>query len=165
MDGMKIGKMLRQAFSKYRYTAMILLVGILLMLIPNRDTQKVTVTEIETVSETLEERLERILSTIDGAGEVRVLLTVAHGEKIIFQTDTDTKRSTEDEADQSKTVLLKDNQGGEVGLVQQTNPPNYLGAVVTCRGADNPVVRLMIVEAVSTATGLGADRISVMKMK
>jgi stage III sporulation protein AG len=36
---------------------------------------------------------------------------------------------------------------------------------VICQGAADPAVRLAVVEAVADATGLGADRISVLKMK
>ena len=53
----------------------------------------------------------------------------------------------------------------ESGLIRQINPPAYLGAIVVCQGADNNTVRLAIVEAVSRATGLGADKISVLKMR
>lgn len=35
---------------------------------------------------------------------------------------------------------------------------------MVCQGADNAAVRLAIVEAVSKVTGLGANRISVLKM-
>ena len=40
----------------------------------------------------------------------------------------------------------------------------FTGAVVVCRGADDPAVRLRIVEAVSAFTGLGTNRIVVQKM-
>ena len=53
----------------------------------------------------------------------------------------------------------------ETGLVRQVIPPTYMGVVVVCEGADNPSLKLAIVDAVSKATGLGADRISVLKMK
>ena len=49
--------------------------------------------------------------------------------------------------------------------MRQENPAQYLGVIVVCEGADSPAVRLAIVEAVSDVTGLGADRISVLKMK
>ena len=49
--------------------------------------------------------------------------------------------------------------------VQQVLPESYRGAIVVCQGADSPAVKLAIVEAVSRATGLGADSISVLKMK
>jgi hypothetical protein len=40
-----------------------------------------------------------------------------------------------------------------------------MGAVIVCQGADKPVVRLAIVEAVADATGLSTDTITVLKMK
>ena len=62
-------------------------------------------------------------------------------------------------------MTVTDGQRNETGLVRQVNPPSYLGAVVVCQGGDDPRVQLDIVNAVSRITGLGADRISVLKMK
>ena len=59
----------------------------------------------------------------------------------------------------------KDNSRNERGLVIRTDPPKYLGAVVLCQGADSSVVRLAVIDAVSKVTGLGTDRICVLKMK
>ena len=39
------------------------------------------------------------------------------------------------------------------------------GAVVVCQGADQPAVRLDVTNAVAAYTGLGSDKISVIKMK
>ena len=39
------------------------------------------------------------------------------------------------------------------------------GAVVVCEGAENPHVQWDVTNAVSAYTGLGSDKISVMKMK
>lgn len=39
------------------------------------------------------------------------------------------------------------------------------GAVVVCEGAENPTVRLNVTNAVAAYTGLGSDKIRVMKMK
>ena len=39
------------------------------------------------------------------------------------------------------------------------------GCVVVCEGADSPEVRLEVTNAVAAYTGLGSDKISVMKMK
>lgn len=39
------------------------------------------------------------------------------------------------------------------------------GVVVVCAGADSPQVRLSVTEAVMSYTGLGSDRITVLKMK
>lgn len=156
---------LKSVLLKYRYPAIILLAGILLMLLPERKTQEQPIEIEETTTLSLEERLESTLSTIEGAGDVKVLLSVSAGENVVYQSDVETEYSSEEEVIQTKTILISDSQRAEKGLIQQINPPKYQGAVVICRGGDNPVVRLAIVDAVSTVTGLGADRISVMKMK
>ena len=63
------------------------------------------------------------------------------------------------------TVLISGDNRAENGLLRQRNPPVYLGAIVLCQGADKASIRLAIVEAVTDATGLGSDRITVLKMK
>ncbi len=165
MEELIKGKKWKSLLSKYRYPAIILLVGILLMMLPGRKNNEIPQVAEETISVSMEKRLENILSTIEGAGKVHVLLSASAGEEIIYQSDVETDISSDDESVRSKTILITDSQRAQNGLVQQVNPPVYLGAVISCQGADNPVVRLAIVDAVSTLTGLGADRISVMKMK
>ena len=39
------------------------------------------------------------------------------------------------------------------------------GAIVICEGADDPVIRLAVTDAVSLYTGLGSDRIQVVRMQ
>lgn len=150
---------------KYRYPAIILLLGILLMMLPGRKNNNPPDVVEPTEAICLEERLANMLSKIEGAGKVEVVLSVSMGEEIVYQIDHETDISDGDESIHSKTILISDSQRTQSGLVKQINPPIYLGAVITCQGADNPVVKLAIVDAVSTLTGLGADRISVLKMK
>lgn len=141
-----------KVLEKYKFALLILAVGIVLMLLPQREEAAEETVAIET-EVTLEERLEAILSRIDGAGEVKVLLTEAVGSEILYQTD------------EHDTVILTDAQRSEEGLVRRRDPPVYQGAIVVCKGADDPQVRLSVVEAVRSATGLGADKITVVKMK
>ena len=138
--------------------------GVVLMLIPwgSEKTEPVVQECGETaVQEDLEQKLESLLSTVKGAGRVEVMLTQAAGAKKIYQTD----REINEDQVRTNTVILVDAERAENALVAQTIPPEYLGAVVVCEGASDPNVKLAIVEAVSKATGLGADRITVLKMK
>lgn len=149
---------------KYRYVLLVLALGLLLMALPEGSTEEATpeTAPEQTASQPdLQSSLEEILAKIDGAGKVSVLLTVAEGEKTIYQTD----QSTSTDSVRVETVIITDSAKAQQGLVRQVDPPLYLGAVVVCQGGDNPAVRLAIVEAVSSATGLGADKISVLKMK
>ena len=79
--------------------------------------------------------------------------------------DTDHSSGESGSGIRSNTVTITDSERSQSGLVKQVNPPTYLGAVVICQGADDPEVRLSVVNAVSKATGLGANKISVLKMK
>ena len=93
------------------------------------------------------------------------MLTVAAGQETIYQTDEKHSVSSNESDTQISTVIVTDAQKQQVGLIHQVNPATYLGAIIVCQGADRPAIRLAIVDAVSKVTGLGADRISVLKMK
>ena len=141
-------------FAKYRYVLLVALAGLALMLLPGGEEAAEPVPTLA-AEESLEARLEAILSRIDGAGEVKVLLTEEQGGEVFYQT----------EGEEGRTVLISGADRSESGLVRTTQPPSYRGAVVVCRGADSAAVRLAVVEAVANATGLGTDRITVLKMK
>jgi len=168
MDWVKKKNALTSFASKNRYVILILLLGLLLMLIPTtKRTQSNTAPNIENATTTpaIQEQLSQILSNMKGAGEVKVLLTQSHGEEIIYQTDDKDSTSTDTGTISRDTVIVTDTNRGNSGLIRQINPPVYMGAIVVCQGADNPSVRLAVVEAVSKVTGLGASKISVLKMK
>ena len=145
---------------KYRYAIIVLLVGIGLMALPKFDKTE-TIKETTTSSSVRmpTEELEMILSQIEGVGKVKLILTMETGEIIVYQTD-------KNEAGlRQETVIITDSNRTQQGLIQQIKYPKYRGAVVVCQGAADPAVQLAVVEAVADATGLGADRISVLKMK
>lgn len=161
---MKLFDMLK----KYKYAVIILLVGVVLMLIPvGKQDEAVLQTDSLQVSEDtdINKALEQILSQIEGAGEVQVLLTVSTGEETVYQTDNKISQSEENSNTQTDTVMITDAQRNESGLIKQTISPVYRGAVIVCQGADSAKVRLAIVDAVTKLTGLSSDRISVLKMK
>ena len=161
MEGSTPKQRINELWVKYKYPILVVLVGLGLMLLPSK-TESVPEQPVQNQQEQdLELRLAAILSQIDGVGRVQVLLTEESGRETLYQTDTqtDTDRRTED------TVLVEDASRMETGLVRQTVEPKYRGAVILCQGADQPSVRLAVVEAVRCVTGLGADRISVLNMK
>lgn len=166
MDWLTRSEKVRLWIKEYRYVILVLVLGILLMMLPQGKTEEkkddnVLIPETEAV-ETLQEQLEQLLSLVQGAGKVRVLLTEAEGERVIYQTDGEQSSQDSKRAD---TVIVSDSARAESGLVQQILPPSYMGAIILCQGADSASVRLSLIEAVSNATGLSSDRISVLKMK
>lgn len=169
MDWLKENHKLTHWVTKYKYAIIILLVGLVFLLIPTKTDSPETV-PLETASAstqqpTTAQELEQILSMIHGAGEVRVMLTVGRGEETVYQADLQNVDIQTGLAEKSTTVIVTDASRQEAGLVRQKNPQTYLGAIVVCQGGDDPSVCLAIVQAVSDVTGLGADQISVLKMK
>lgn len=161
----KLTKKLPKLLEKYKYALLIVLLGLCLLAIPEKKTTSApAATESPTVSDTTQAELEAILATIQGAGKVRVMLTEAVGRQTVYQTDEDSDTGESTRSVRRDTVIVSDSARGESALVAQVNPPQYLGALVVCQGADSAAVRLAIVEAVSKVTGLGANRISVLKM-
>lgn len=151
-----------ESLKKYRHVLLVLLAGLFLMALPEPeepDTQLQPAT-VE-AAPSLQEALESILSQISGAGNVKVLLTEEKGKQTLYQSDDD---SSADDI-RRETVIITNAERQEEGLIKQVNPPVYLGAIVVCQGADNANVRLSIVEAVMSVTGLTSDRITVLKMK
>lgn len=151
---------------QYKYVALILALGLLLMLLPGKSGEEPAAAPVVTPKAgTAEEQLEDILSQIQGVGRVSVLLTVSQGEKAIYVYDEDRSGTNDSESERREAVVITDGNRVQTGLVSQVLPPTYLGAVVVCQGGDRPEVRLAVVDAVCNATGLTADKISVLKMK
>lgn len=162
MDQHVLKEKITKLFTKYRFALLILAVGLVLMALPEKEgTVSADSTQSTEEALTLAQELEQILSQIEGAGKVRVLLTTAEGERTQYQTDS----NISGDSSRQDTVIITDSDRKEEGLITQVDPPVYQGAIIVCQGADRGAVRLAIVEAVSRVTGLGADRISVLKMK
>ena len=71
---------------KYRYVLLVALAGLALMLLP-AGTEEVEPAPAVATEVSLESRLETILSRIDGAGEVKVVLTEDRGGEVFYQTE------------------------------------------------------------------------------
>lgn len=163
---------LRQAFGrigKYKYALIVLLAGVLLMLLPGRK-ERTTAAEPPAGGQTselsdMQDALAKLLSKIDGAGRVEVLLSLEYGAESFYQSDEKTSASGGTESREQTTVLYQPESAQRLPAVRKTRFPVYRGAVVVCEGAGSPSVELAIVQAVSRLTGLGSDKISVIKMK
>ena len=163
---MEIAEKFMGLVRKYRFVLIILLIGIALMLIPFGSKGNTDKTEQATAptQPDISRELSQILSQIEGAGEVSVMLTVRTGTSTVYQTD-DSVTNGDSGATDRDTVIVTDGNRVQTGLVQHIIYPEYRGAIIVCQGADNVQVRLNIMEAVARITGLGMDKISVLKMK
>ena len=168
MDRVSVQKKLSAFLKKNKVLVILLMLGVALMLMPSgkqESSQPIQTTVIRQETEDLEDELCRILGKIKGCGKVEVLLTQASGERTVYQTDQTRSQNGDNNSTDLQTVIVGDGNRGQQALVQQQLAPTWLGAVVVCQGGDDPQVKLAIVDAVSKATGLTADKITVLKMK
>lgn len=155
-------KQMMELIRKYKFIPIIILIGLFLMLLPEKEIASSSLPEQENHKEkSTEETLAQILSKIQGVGRVEVMLTEAMGSRTVYVYD----ETTTQDSLRSDAVIVTDSGRAQSGLVSQIISPVYQGAIVVCQGGDNPVVRLAVVEAVCDATGLTADKITVLKMK
>ena len=166
MDQRLLKKRVSEWIDQYKYVLLVVAIGVFLMVLPDGRAQKETAPEVEHVLQetSISKDLEGILSQIQGVGKVKVLITEAAGPETIYQTDTDETTSADTVTSRVETVLV----GGsstQNGLVRTVTPPVYLGAIVVCQGGDLPGVKYSVVQAVAAVTGIGADHITVLKMK
>lgn len=109
-----------------------------------------------------EERMEEILSDIDLAGEVSVMITYygTNEKNIAYETSKNISSKRESESYDEKAVMTD----GEP-LVINESYPKVKGVIVTADGADNPRVRENLINAVSAALDVSKHKICIYKKR
>ena len=168
----ELSKKLRRLAAEYRWPALILLLGLVLLLWPSgkqTQTPAPAAPPADDYCARTEQRLEQILSRIDGAGRVRVMLTLRSGQAVQYQTDLESVSRNEGESGSlstvQKTVILSREGAYNEAAVVKTEYPRFQGALIVSQGGDDAAVRFQLSSAVSALLGLGADQITVVKMK
>lgn len=126
----------------------------------------------------IEQRLSGILSQMDGAGEVKVLITFTdYGAKVV-EKDVSYTRNNEEQMgmDQDKvyttsgentevTVYTVDEEGNEIPFVQKVMVPKVEGVLVLTQGGNNPEIIQEMKEAIVALFGIEEHKIKIAKMK
>ncbi len=108
----------------------------------------------------IEERLENLLESVEGAGKVQVMVTVESGDEKVYATE-----SKKSENNEEKSYVLVDVEGSDNGLLLKIAQPEIRGVAVVCQGADSPTVRNAVIGAVTSVLGISSNRVNVSKMK
>lgn len=156
-------------WDKYKFAALVMLIGAVLLLWPSgkSSTGKSDGQQADIVTEAadVQREMEDILGKMAGVGQVRVMLTLEQsGERQLAQDGelsySGSPQEPEDYSRRWETVLASDS-GENVPLVTRQTYPVYRGALVVCQGGDRAEVRLAVTQAVTALTGLSADRVTV----
>ena len=116
----------------------------------------------------LEKRLEETLSLIDGAGKVRVMITMKDtGEKVV---EKDVTRRTDADAggtgnsDLSQSSVYEKEGSTETPYVSNEMTPQVEGVLVVAQGGGNSLVKQNILQSVMALFPLEAHKITIVKM-
>ncbi|MCH5274696.1 MAG: stage III sporulation protein AG [Lachnospiraceae bacterium] len=126
--------------------------------------------------ESLERRLEAVLSCLDGAGEVKVMITLSSSAEVVLEKDVSASLSETEELDgeggsrliraedkEEVTVYLSES-GVSTPYVIKTITPRVEGVIVLAEGAGKGNVSMEILDAVRVIFGIEAHRVKVMKL-
>lgn len=142
-----------------RLILIILIIGVVIMLSAAGRSKPQSVTVTDAGKE--EAQLSRILSGIDGAGKVSVMVTYyGTAEKdIAYETKTNSSDGTKSSED--KKAVMSD---GTPMVVKETYP-KVKGVIVTAQGADNAAVKRKLTEAVTAALDVPEYRVCICRSK
>lgn len=123
----------------------------------------------------LEKRLEAVLLSVDGVGEVKVMITLKNNGEKQLQSDTVRERSNTSETDSAggsrnvqegreeySTVILNDGSGDSPYVTRET-APEIEGVLVVAQGAGSASVKTEIYEAVQVLFNIPVHKIKVLK--
>ena len=169
-------KRLRERFSTgrgYQWVLVLGIAGILLIGVSSCREQKPTVPQAESSDtaqyiEQMEERLERMVSSVRGAGCAEVMITLQNGVEYVYANEqktnsdhTESESQTSVRDDSHKTVVTVDNGDGKSGLLVTEIQPVVRGVVVACEGAVDETVAALVSQAVCTALDITGKRVCV----
>ncbi|MCM1135887.1 MAG: stage III sporulation protein AG [Clostridium sp.] len=125
----------------------------------------------------LEQSLERILSTMDGVGKVKVMVTLKDsGEAVVEKDVSKTRdgitevdaaggsRNTTNITDSEQTRYQNGEGSGGVPYVKQVLTPRVEGVAVSAEGGGNAQTVRNITEAIQALFGIEAHKIKIVKM-
>ncbi len=168
MNG-KIKELLDRIKTDRRLTVIVLLglSGILLLTFSElkpKETQQSDepdkTADISQYEENLEARLSELISSIDGAGRAKVMITLDSGDENVYATED---KSGEKSYEKSY-VVIKQN-GDENGILLKIAEPEIRGVAVVCEGAGSAEVRQEIINTVTAVLNVGTNRVNISKMK
>lgn len=135
-------------------------------------------TAASSLREEYESQLTRILSQVQGVGQVAVTVTMeSTGKKLVekdkpeeiqnsTQKDAEgSQSSSESSSIQETTVYEEKEDGSQTPYITSETFPEIRGVLVVAEGGDNPVLVQQIQEAVMALFHVEAHKIKVLKMK
>ena len=129
-----------------------------------------------TTTDNLTEKLETILSKMQGVGEVKVFVNYSETSEVVAMYNETTKTSNTEENDTSggtrkiqetdsqRDIIYQEENGEKTPITQKVIQPKVEGAIITAKGANSAEIKANIIQAVEAVTGLATHKIQVFEM-
>jgi len=128
-------------------------------------TSDVTYTNSVEYVEQMESKLKNLISKIKGTGRVEVMLTLDSGTSVVLASNDETKTTTNNGSTTttvSATPIILNQNGNNLPVVVEEIVPEIKGIVIVSSGAKDVNVKLNILNAVQTLTGLSSSQIQIL---
>ncbi len=131
---------------------------------------------IEASKDEIERKLEDILEKIDGAGDIKVMITYQDSGTQVVEKDKNTSENSLEESDSTggvrstkeqqlqESTVYEDADAGNTPFVSKELLPKVEGILIVASGGDNQKVKQNISEAVLALFQVEAHRIKIVKM-
>ena len=191
LDTLPIKNLLRNAKLK-KYMAVIFAGGIVIMAFSDKiqkppsdsfgaktavESQDAADTDIDISQSDIEKRLEELFGNIDGAGNVKVMITYKSGPEKVLATETKSSEESSQESDTDGTERTSKNVSSEINMAYSQNnmssgepfivkekTPEIEGIVVVAEGGDDIIVKDAISKAAQALFNVPAHKVEVLKM-
>lgn len=131
---------------------------------------------MEASKDEIERKLEDILEKIDGAGDVKVMITYQDSGTQVVEKDKNTSENSLEESDSTggvrstkeqqlqESTVYEDADAGNTPFVSKELLPKVEGILIVASGGDNQKVKQNISESVLALFQVEAHRIKIVKM-
>lgn len=160
---------LEQKNSKTKILIAAGIVGILLILLSEvsfpsaKKETEVTKTDYTAYVNELDDKLNHLISSIDGVGKCEVMITLKSTSENVYAKNIQNSQS-ESSASQNSEYVLYDGKDGDSPILIQENFPEIEGIAIVCSGGDSIAVRERVIQCVSSLFNISTNRISVSKL-
>lgn len=112
---------------------------------------------------TLNDELTNVISSIDGVGECKVMITLKNTKESVYAENNETSSSDSSNSENNEYVIYN-SENGDSPLLLKEEMPQVAGVAVVCSGGDSEAVREKIIDCVCALFSIPSSRVSVAKL-
>ncbi len=127
-------------------------------------------------AQALESRLSSILSKVDGAGEVSVMVNLSSSSEIVLSKSISEERDSEEEigndgvlkkfvssSTKEEPIIISGSSGKDTPLILTEKVPKVEGVIIVAEGGGNVHIKDGLIKSVTSVLGVPSHKVQVLK--